>query len=56
MYFCKGVNGNRELWLAILHSRKVKEVFNTNDIFWLVKQKAYSTTIGIMVNATFEQA
>ena len=33
------VNGNRELWLAISHSRKVKEVINNNDIFWLVKRK-----------------
>ena len=36
-FFFKVVNGNHELWLAILHSRKVKEVINTNDIFWLVK-------------------
>ena len=38
-FFCTGVNGNRELWLAISHSRKVKKVIIIIIINgWIYKQ------------------
>ena len=39
VFFCTGVNGTRELWLAHSHSGKVKEVINSNEILWLLKRK-----------------
>ena len=40
-----GDNGNHKLWLAYLHSKKMREVFNSNELLWLVKRKGKSTPL-----------